>query len=239
MVVATIRHEVAVSRVAAAMGEPARVRMLSCLLDGRARTSTELAIVGGVGPSTASAHLARLQRERLVAVVAQGTHRYYRLAGPDVAAALESVSAVAGRPVGAFAPTAPARLRTARTCYDHMAGAVAVAWHDRLLALRWLAPDPRAAGGGYAISARGVAGVEALGIDVDVARAQRRRFAYACLDWSERRPHVGGALGAALLALAVRRRWVEVDLDSRVLTLTRLGRRELHARFGVALDPIP
>ena len=224
--------DVAASAIAAAIGEPARARMLYCLTDGDARTSTELAIVGEVSPSTASAHLHRLTALRLVTVDAQGKHRYYRLAGPDVAAALEALSVVAGGSRDTFTPTTPPRLRAARRCYDHLAGALGVALHDRLHALGWLTA---VAGdrGAYDLSPSGTRAVEALGIDTAATRALRRRFACACLDWSERRPHVGGALGAAMLGLSLRKRWVTQDLDSRALTVTARGRREMQARFGL------
>jgi DNA-binding transcriptional ArsR family regulator len=221
-----------VARVAAAIGEPARARMLFGVLDGRARTSTELAALAGVTASTASAHLQRLVAARLVQVDVQGRHRYYSLAGARVARALEALSVVAGRPRDRFVPSTPNRLRAARTCYDHLAGTVAVALHDRFLDAGWLATVP-AVRGGYEVTGAGERAFAALGVDVAAARATRRRFAYACLDWSERRPHIGGALGAALLSVALKRRWVARDLDSRALAITAAGRRELRARFGV------
>jgi DNA-binding transcriptional ArsR family regulator len=222
----------AVSKIAAAIGEPARARMLYCLVDGHARTSTELAAVGEVGASTASVHLGRLKAERLVKVFAQGKHRYYSLAGADVAAALEALNVVAGRPRDRFVPNTPSRLRVARTCYDHMAGTVAVLLHDRFTARKWLS-SASAADKRYDLTEKGAIACEALGIDLEATRALRRRFAYPCLDWSERRPHLGGALGAALLDLALKRKWVVQDLDSRALSVTRAGRREMLTRFGV------
>lgn len=119
--------------IAAAIGEPARARMLYCLIDGRARTSTELAAVADVTPSTASVHLRRLQTERLVKVFAQGKHRYYSLERADVAAALEALSVLAGGPGGRLVVRTPPRLRAARTCYDHIAGTLGVALHDRFV----------------------------------------------------------------------------------------------------------
>lgn len=226
------RAEAPVSAIAAAIAEPARTRMLYALLDGRARTSTELAIVGEVSPSTASVHLAKLLQQRLVKVLAQGKHRYYSLADAQVASALEALSVLAGKPGERFEPNTPHRLRAARTCYDHMAGALAVALHDRLFALRWL---KRAStdDAGYDLTAAGADSLTSLGIDVDAARAARRRFACACLDWSERRPHLAGAIGAELLDFALRRKWITRDLDSRALGVTGAGKRELRARFGV------
>jgi DNA-binding transcriptional ArsR family regulator len=222
----------AVSRIAAAIGEPARTRMLYCLMDGHARTSTELAMVAEVTPSTASVHLNRLKEEKLVRVLVQGRHRYYSLEGPGVARALEGLSILAGGMQNKFAPSTPSRLREARSCYDHMAGTVAVSLHDRFLALRWIKASS-GNGSAYDLTVAGAKTFEALGVDVEATRALRRRFAYACLDWSERRPHVGGALGAALLNIALSRKWMAQDLDSRALSVTRFGQSELRARFGL------
>src|SRR5580704_9312363 len=124
-------HDDAAARIAAAIGEQARARMLYCLSDGRARTGTELAIVAEVTPSTASVHLQRLKTERLVKVFAQGKHRYYSLEGANVAAALEALSVLAGSPRAVFVPNTPTGLRAARTCYDHIAGTLGVTLHDR------------------------------------------------------------------------------------------------------------
>ena len=219
------------SGIAAAMGDPARARILYCLLDGHARTSTELAIVAEVSPSTASDHLARLKQQRLVAVLAQGKHRYYSLGGRNVAAALEALSVVAGQPEHTFVPNTPSRLRAARTCYDHMAGKIAVQLHDRLIELGWLTTG--ANGSGYEVTGDGAKTFALLGIDLDATRALRRRFACPCLDWSERRPHLGGALGAALLKVALKKRWATQELNSRVLNITLSGRRELKDLFGL------
>jgi DNA-binding transcriptional ArsR family regulator len=226
--------DAAIARIAAAIAEPARARMLCCLLDGHARTSTELAVVAEVSPSTASVHLARLKEQQLVQAAAQGRHRYYRLADRNVAQALEALMVVAGAAAPRFAPSTPPPLRAARTCYDHMAGAVAVALHDRFIALRWM----RAGSDGkeYDLTPDGEQALDALGLDVPALRALRRRFACACLDWSERRPHIGGALGAALLRHALEKKWMSQDLDSRALRLTPAGRRALQSRFG--LEPI-
>ncbi|CAN7666770.1 MULTISPECIES: ArsR/SmtB family transcription factor [unclassified Variovorax] len=220
------------ARLAGAIAEPARARMLCCLLDGRARTATELAAVGEVAASTASAHLARLKEQRLVESVAQGKHRYFRLAGSEVAAVLEGLLVVAGAPRSEFQPTAPSRLRVARTCYDHMAGTAGVALHDRLHAQGWL--QATAEGGAYELTAEGAVALESLGLDIESARSSRRRFACACLDWSERRPHLGGALGAAWLQLSLRRGWVRQELDGRALALTPKAKREMPELFGLA-----
>jgi DNA-binding transcriptional ArsR family regulator len=222
--------DVGVAAVAGAIGEPARARMLYSLLDGRARTATELAAVANVTPSTTSAHLRRLEKQRLVKLVVQGKHRYFSLDGVHVAAALEALSVVAGGSRPAFAPNTPDRLRAARTCYDHIAGTLGVLLHDGLRDLRWL----RAAGErSYDLTRSGEIGFEKLGVDVDSARLLRRCFAAPCLDWSERRDHLAGSLGAALLATALKRKWIVRDLDSRAVSVTPLGRRDFRRCLGV------
>ena len=232
---ATSPVDTAVSSIAAAIAEPARTRMLYSLMDGHARTGTELAIVGDVSPSTASVHLARLKSESLVKVFVQGRHRYYSLAGPSVARALERLSVLAGGPRRPFVPRTPEHLRAARSCYDHLAGTIAVSLHDHFVHCRWLEPLRRPSAGTdvYVLTSAGTRAFASLGLDLDQARALRRRFAYACLDWSERRPHLGGALGAAFLTLALSRMWLAREYDSRALTVTRIGHREFRTRFGL------
>jgi DNA-binding transcriptional ArsR family regulator len=227
--------DTAISRIAAAIGEPARARMLYCLMDGHARTSTELSVVAAVSPSTASVHLHRLKTARLVKVLVQGKHRFYSLDGPDVASALEGLSVLAGGSRNKFVPSTPSRLRAARTCYDHMAGTAGVSLHDRFKVLGWLLTDSNDSDNSYDLTLSGTKAFEALGIDIEATRTLRRRFACACLDWSERRPHVGGALGAAFLNVALKRKWVVQDLDSRALAVTRLGRHEMLTRFGLQI----
>jgi DNA-binding transcriptional ArsR family regulator len=231
------RHDRAVASLAAAIGEPARARMLYSLMDNHARTSTELAVIAGVSPATASVHLNRLKTENLVRVQVQGKHRYYSLQSAEVASLLEGLSVLSGgRP--RFEPSTPSRLRAARTCYDHLAGTLGVSLHDRLFGLGWLSEASEALedrGKSYELTQKGTAALCGLGIDIETTRSLRRRFAYACLDWSERRSHVGGALGAALLQFALKRRWVTQDLDIRALCITSLGKRELRAKFGVAV----
>lgn len=222
-----------VSTIAAAIGEPARARILYSLVDGRARTSTELSVVAGVSPSTTSVHLDRLKATKLVTVQAHGKHRLYSLAGRDVARALEGLSVLAGGSRDKSLPMVPSRLRVARTCYDHMAGAVGVLLHDRLKALGWLSAGAKGRDKAYDLTIDGTKALQRLGIEVEETRKLRRRFACACLDWSERRPHLGGALGAALLQVALKRKWVLQDMDSRALEVTSAGRREMLTRFGV------
>lgn len=222
-----------VSRIAAAIGEPARTRILFCLMDGHARTSTELAMVAQVTPSTASVHLNRLHKENLVKVSVQGKHRYYSLSGTHVAEALENLSVLAGTARDKFVPTTPSRLRAARTCYDHIAGSLGVSLHDRLKALGWVSVQAKQKVDSYELTATGTAAMTALGINIEEARKQRRRFAFACLDWSERKPHLAGALAAAILNLSLKKKWLIHELDSRALSVTAYGRRELASRFGL------
>jgi DNA-binding transcriptional ArsR family regulator len=219
--------------IAAAIGEPARARMLFCLADGRARTATELALVADVSPSTASAHLNRLKAHDLVRVLIQGKHRYHSLESTEVASVLEGLSVLAGRTRVTFAPSTPDHLRTARSCYDHIAGTLGVTLHDRLMTLEWLIPRMRGKDNSYDLTAKGSRSLQALGLDLDAACAERRRFAFACLDWSERRAHIGGALGAALLTLALEKKWVSRHRDTRALEITGVGRRALLAQFGL------
>jgi DNA-binding transcriptional ArsR family regulator len=225
--------DAAIAAIAAAIGEPARARMLYLLMDGTAHNSTELAMVAEVSPSTASVHLNRLKSQRLVKVYVQGKHRYYSLEGPNVASALESLSVLSGGSLSNFLPNTPIRLRAARTCYDHIAGAVGVSLHDRFMTLGWLSAVSTGGGNAYDLTQAGSKAFEALGIDIEATRTLRRRFASACLDWSERRPHIGGAIGAALLKIALSKKWVLPDLDSRALSVTSFGRREILTRFGV------
>lgn len=201
-------------------------------MDGRARTSTELSAVADVGTSTASVHLDRLVKARLVRVAAEGRYRYFSLAGPEVADLLEGLTALAGASRARFVPSTPCRLRQARSCYDHLAGSLGVALHDRLLAIGWISGAGRA---GYALSKWGRKGLAGIGVDPGEAEGRRRRFAYGCLDWSERRCHLAGSLGAAILDLALRKKWLLREPGSRGLTLSSLGRGEFQRAFGLEL----
>ncbi|EGH00977.1 MULTISPECIES: ArsR/SmtB family transcription factor [Pseudomonas syringae group genomosp. 2] len=221
--------DLSLAAVAGAIADPARSRMLCALLDGRARTATELAALADIGASSASGHFARLREQGLVEMLVQGRHRYYRLTNAQVAQALEALLLLTQHSAVPFKPNTPSASRQARTCYDHCAGEVAVKLHDALLKAGWLNEQ----GKDYVISERGVESLNALGIDVDAVRQQRRRLAYACLDWSERAPHIGGALGAALLELMLARGWVSRHLDSRALKLTAKGVGGMAKVFGV------
>lgn len=215
----------------ALIGVPARANMMAALMDGRAQTASELAFVAGVTPQTASSHLAKLTEAGLLAVERQGRHRYYRLAGPAVADALEPLSHLAP------ARRAPERrraqlrrvgeLRQARFCYDHLAGRLGVALTDSLLKRRFL----RREGDDFRLGPKGRAFLEGLGVDVAAAEAGRRHFARCCLDWSERRPHLGGALGAALADHLVQMKWLRRDRTPRKAVLTPQGEKALARHF--------
>lgn len=223
-------QDIGVSQVAAAIAEPARTKILCSLMDGHARTSTELAAIAEVSASTASAHLSKLKDLALVRLHVQGRHRYYSLADQRVAQALEALMVIGQNAAPMFKPHTPDRLQFARTCYDHMAGTLAVLLHDRMLEAGWLVTTD---GQVYRLSDSGEALFGGLGIEVQDLSTLRRKFACPCLDWSMRRPHLGGSLGAALLQTALKRKWVTQDLDRRALAFTALGRREIGTRFGV------
>jgi DNA-binding transcriptional ArsR family regulator len=219
-----------ISAVAAAIGDPARGQMLAALMDGRARTATELALEAGVAPSTASSHLAKLQQAGLVTRRAQGRHRYFQIATSEVASLLESLAcvAVAGRPIRS-GPRDEA-LRRARVCYDHLAGEKGVALLDRMHARQLLRGD----GGSLELTVAGETWMSALGIDVDALRRRPRPLVRACLDWSERRDHLAGAAGAAILARLFELRLLSRDPLGRAISLSRRGEA-----FLATLDPPP
>lgn len=228
-------NDTAISRVAGAIAEPARTKMLCSLMDGHARTSTELAVIADVSASTASAHLARLKEDGLIKLHTQGRHRYFSMTDAHVAQAIEALMVISRNAQTGFVSTTPSRLQLARTCYDHMAGSLAVQLHDYFFDSGWLTL-PDASDGTYQLSVAGEKAMTGLGIEVENVRAQRRRFACACLDWSMRRPHLAGALGAAVLQAVISRKWVIQDLDSRALAVTPKGRKELSGKFGIRVE---
>jgi DNA-binding transcriptional ArsR family regulator len=201
------------------VGDPTRAEMLGALLDGRAHTVGELARVARVATSTASEHLGRLLDGAIVAVEPQGRHRYYRLAGPDVAAVLEAILELGAGGATSVPPVrAPAALTFARTCYDHLAGTLGVAIHDRLAAAGGLGP---------VVTPEGEAVLAGFGVRLDAVPAGTRPLVRTCLDWTERRHHLGGALGAALLDALVGRGWLVRRGPPRVLAVTGPGRTAL------------
>lgn len=226
--------------IAALIGDHARAEVLTALMADRALTATELASVAGVTKQTISTHLAKLVDAGLVTVERQGRHRYFRLADRDVAQLIESLMGVAFR-TGALrarsSPREPA-LRKARVCYDHLAGEVGVGIYESLLQRRALALGA----GGLELTPAGRQLFLKLGIEVDALAKQKRGLCKACLDWSERRHHLAGALGAALLARFVHLGWARPAKNSRVIALTLSGQRALQQMFaatGAAPDPYP
>ncbi|WP_435930195.1 ArsR/SmtB family transcription factor [Dryocola sp. BD613] len=221
--------ETHLAAVASAIADRTRARMLCALMDGRAWTATELSVLAEVAPSTASSHLAKLMDQALIDCVQQGRHRYYRLQSSQIAGALEGLMGLLNVDRATLRSRTPDNLRYARTCYDHMAGEVAVELHDRLFTLGWLE------GKDYALTAEGRAQCQRLGINAE-AGSSRRSLACGCLDWSERREHLGGVLGKALLHTCELQRWVTRDLVSRELHFTGLGKRKLNAIFGIVVQ---
>ena len=219
-----------IARIAGLIGEPARAEMLTALLDGRALTASELATAAGVTRQTASAHLARLREGRLLAMEAQGRHRYFRLADDEVAHALEALLGVAFRSRPTRLVTGPREpaLRKARVCYDHLAGELGVMVYSGLQASGSLASGTE----GLCLSEGGRARFRALGVDVDAAARERRVFCRPCLDWGERRDHLAGALGAALLQRIYELRWGTRMKGSRVVAFTAVGEQNLRSAFA-------
>jgi DNA-binding transcriptional ArsR family regulator len=221
------------AEVAALVGDPARANMLCALLDGRALTAGELAYAAGVSPQTTSGHLAKLTAAKLLALEKQGRHRYYRLAGPLIGRMLEGIMAVAADGPPRYRPASKldAALRAARTCYDHFAGRLGVGLADALMARGHVVLGDE----GGEVTAAGMEFLAQLGLDLDGLRRRRRIFCRPCLDWTERRPHIAGAVGAALAARCFDLRWFERQRDSRALVITAAGRRGLAENFDLAL----
>jgi DNA-binding transcriptional ArsR family regulator len=218
--------------IAALVGDQARAEVLTALMADRALTATELAAVAGVTKQTISAHLAKLVDAGLVAVTRQGRHRYFRLADRDVAQLIESLMGVAFRTGAVRARSSPREpaLRKARVCYDHLAGEVAVSIYESLLKRHAFATGAEA----LELTPAGQELFRKLGVDVDALSKQKRALCKPCLDWSERRYHLAGALGAALFARAVRLGWLKAAKDSRVVSVSMNGKTALNAMFGVS-----
>jgi DNA-binding transcriptional ArsR family regulator len=230
-----------IAEIGALVGEPARAAMLTALLDGRALTAAELARASMITPQTASSHLARLSSAGLLAVEKQGRHRYHRLASPAVARMLEDIMEIAlvggektRRPV-AVGPR-DRTMRTARTCYDHIAGRLGVAITDALVARHAIIFEED----GGQLTAEGERFLNDIGIVLperaSAARRSARPLCRPCLDWSERRPHVAGQVGAAICRHCLDRGWIRRLKETRALSITPKGHQQLRERFGVTLD---
>jgi len=226
-----------VAPLAFLLGDPARAAMLWAVSDGRALPAGELCRIGRVTPSAGSAHLTKLVAGRVLVAESHGRHRYYRLAVPGIVNVLEALAAISD-PIAAVSlkeAHAANAVRLARTCYDHMAGLLGVKITEALIEQRALVPGGRE----YVVTEAGLLRFAELGIDVDAvhatARRTRRPLTRACLDWSERRHHLAGALGAALVTRLLELEWVARMPATRALRVTNEGRRALRREFGIRL----
>jgi len=226
--------ELRLHQLANLLADPARCSMLASLLDRRALTAGELALRANVSPQAASAHLTKLTGRRLITVETQGRHRYFRLANAEVAEMLEAFGKVCVLPDasdrGEQSPVLDS-LRFARSCYDHLAGKLAVDLTDAMLRSKWVTMGADE----FKLNAKGRERLMIFGLDIDKLAHQRRSFARRCLDWTERRPHVAGALGGALLERVQHLKWVVPLRGSRALRVTQAGLRGFEREFGVRL----
>jgi DNA-binding transcriptional ArsR family regulator len=222
-----------VAVVGAAIGDPSRAAMLTALMDGRALPASVLAYWAGITPQTASAHLARLEQAKLVVVEADGRQRNFRLANEQVAHALEGLMALAPSRPRAHVPAAEdgVLFPEARLCYDHLAGALGVRVLAALVGRRLLVPK----GKDFELSTRGARWFAALGIEVSGVRHRRRHFARACLDLTERRHHLAGALGAALAANLLKKGWLRRRPEGRAVSVSKAGQTGFKRELGISL----
>ena len=222
-----------IAEVAALVGDPARASMLCALLGGRALTAGELACAAGVSPQTTSGHLGKLSAANLLVQMKQGRHRYYRLAGPQVGQMLEGIMNVALNAPPRYQPTSRVdeQMRHARTCYDHIAGVLGVGLADAMTARELVVLGDEAG----EVTPAGLEFLGKLGVDLSAAQSKRRVFCRPCLDWTERRPHIGGTVGAALAQRCLDLRWVARVRDHRALTITPAGRRAFQEFFALAV----
>jgi DNA-binding transcriptional ArsR family regulator len=211
-----------IAPIAALAGDPARANMLSALLGGNALTAGELAREAGVTPQTASSHLAKLEEGGMVLSQRQGRHRYFKLSGSDVAHMLETMMGIAERAGHVRTRTGPKapELRKARVCYDHLAGEMGVAMFDAMTRARLIAQ-----GEGLNLTKRGTEFARDFGIDLEALADGRRPLCKTCLDWSQRRSHLAGSLGAAMLARFYDLRWARRDRASRAVVFSPQGER--------------
>jgi len=220
-----------IAEIAALIGDPARATMVSALLDGRAQTASELASAARITPQTASTHLAKLTEAGVLSVVRSGRHRYFRLALPAVAGMIDGIVAVALGKRPRYRPLSrQARaLSAARMCYDHLAGRLSVEIADSFVAREYMVPDDDVA----EITPAGTRFLTAFGIELPPRRSSRRHFCRLCLDWTERRPHLAGAVGAAIATRYFDLGWLERIKRSQAVIVTRSGRRGFQETFGI------
>jgi DNA-binding transcriptional ArsR family regulator len=221
---------ISITRIAALIGEPGRIRMLTTLLDGNRHSASELAMAASVSPQTASSHLSKLLAGGLVVSEHKGRQRLFRLKNRDVAVAIESLGALANDPAApASKSTDVPEIRFARTCYDHLAGVLAIALRNELLTRGAIRQHNDA----FTVTPLGNQFLQTLGIDAVSLRALRRSFAYQCLDWTERHHHIGGAVGAALLTRFLEKQWIARLRGTRAVRLTHAGERAFESVFGI------
>jgi DNA-binding transcriptional ArsR family regulator len=225
-----------ISKVASLIAEPSRAAILVGLLDGRTLLASELARIAGVTPQTASSHLSKLVEGGLLVMESRGRHRYYRLASPEVAYVLEAISTIAP----------PIKIRSlresdqtkalcfARTCYDHLAGEIGVALTKAYIDSGWIVPEGR----DYSVTSKGAAGFESFGINVHSLQKGRRIFARQCLDWSERRHHIAGTLGAAITSHLFALGWIQRIPSTRALVITEEGHAGLVQQFEISVKDL-
>ncbi|MDT1065194.1 metalloregulator ArsR/SmtB family transcription factor [Providencia stuartii] len=213
------------SNIATAIADPSRVSILCALMDGKAWTATELSAVADIAPSTASAHLAKLLQSKLVSCLSQGRHRYYRISGQDIAALLETLMGVSMKSESKLNTRTPTHLRKARTCYDHLAGEIAVGIYDFMVEQEWLLTDRDS------LSPIGISKFQELGINY--IPQTKRKCACGCLDWSERRYHLGGTAGAVLLETFEQKKWISRVSGYREVVFTNSGKKALNYFFDL------
>ena len=225
-----------IAEIAALVGEPARATMLSALLDGRALTASELAFAARVTPQTASTHLAKLTEAGLLLPIREGRHRYFRLASPKVVGMLDGIVAVALENRPRYRPLSrqAQELSAARMCYDHLAGRLSVDLTDFLTTHEYIVigEDAEAA----VITQAGTRFLTEFGIDLSALSSTRRHFCRLCLDWTERRPHIAGAVGAALTTRCFDLGWTERMKHSRAVSVTASGKRGFLKTFGIGVS---
>jgi DNA-binding transcriptional ArsR family regulator len=220
-----------IAEIAALVGDPARATMVSALVDGRALTASELAAAAGITPQTASTHLAKLTEAGVLSVVRNGRHRYFRLASPTVTDMIDGIVAVALEKRPRYRPLSrQARaLSAARICYDHLAGRLSVDLTDSFVAREYLVLDDEVA----EITTAGARFLTEFGIELLTLRSTRRHFCRLCLDWTERRPHIAGAVGVAITKRCFDLGWIERMKRSHAVIVTPLGRRGFQKTFGI------
>jgi DNA-binding transcriptional ArsR family regulator len=219
-----------ITRIAGLIGEAGRIQMLTALLDGNGHSASELAMAAAVSPQTASSHLSKLLSGGLVIFERSGRQRLFRLKNADVAVAIEALGALAQNSETSAVP----EMRFARTCYDHLAGVLAIALRNELLRSGGL----RLRKDSFLVTHTGKLLLRTLDIDTDSLRAQRRSFAHKCRDWTERHHHIGGAVGAALLSRFFEMKWLAPMRDTRAVRMTHAGERGFEHVFGIRVTPL-